>query len=244
MLYKSSPARRSIMGNEQTRNPPLAAYSILNRALGKKRVAAGVRRASGRRGFGGILGRRKHRNNPLPAVAGLLGSSLLGGLGKRFKAPSEKRAARIAPSIVAAANAGNLVAAKGLIERAAMPMKRAEEIVWDKALAQLSPKIIAAVTRYAERLPSASQANPEEFAASLAAAPVVDLAQLETQEREEANQRRAGAAAVARERAEAGERREARLLDVGGQIGAAVLGRGRSPKRRRKKPKKRRAFSV
>lgn len=118
--------------------------------------------------------KRAHRGNPLPAVVGVLSGlgGLAGKLGGRFRQPSEKRAAGLAPQIVSAANAGNLTAAAGLIERAAKPMIAKESAVWKAAAAQLSPDIIAAVHANASRIPKADQSNPEAFAQSVMANPV------------------------------------------------------------------------
>ena len=96
----------------------------------------------------------------------------MGGLGKRFKAPSEKRAAGLAPAIVASANAGNLTAARGLLERAAKPMKVAESLVWKAAAAQLSAATIAAVQKHLADIPQADQSGPEQFAQSVVASAV------------------------------------------------------------------------
>lgn len=222
-LWSQSIARASLLGHEtETMNPSIAAKSLLGRDV--------VTRAT-RKLF--RYGRRRaYRGNPLPALIGALGS--LGGLGKRFKAPSEKRAAAIAPAIIAAANSGNLTAARGLIERAAWPMIAKEWDVWKAAAAQLAPKMRAAVTKYAELIPAASQRNPEEFAASIAASPV-QLAQIEGQEREERATRGAAAERRAARDEEAAERREGRLTELGAAGLQALAGRGRRPARRRRR---------
>ena len=109
-IWSQRVARRALMGYERTNNPtPAAAAMLGTRAV--QRAKAKLKRR-GRK--------RAHKGNPLPAVVGLLGGSgLLGKLGGRFRTPSEVRAAKVAPALVAAANAGNLTAAAGLIERAA-----------------------------------------------------------------------------------------------------------------------------
>lgn len=159
-LWSRGVARSSIMGYEKTSNPTPAAVSM----LGKRRVKAAQRKLKKR----GI--KRRHKGNPLPAVVGLLGGAL-GGVSKRFRAPSEVRAARLAPSIIQAANAGNLTAARGLIERAARPMKVAESNVWKAAAAQLSADIVKQVSINSKSIPMADQSDPEHFAASVAASP-------------------------------------------------------------------------
>lgn len=239
MLYKQSPARRAIMGHEQTRNPSPAAAAILQRAFGGKRLKRALRRAPG------LFGRRRHRNNPAPAIVATLAKFLGPSLGGLFKKPSEQRAQGVAGAVIQAANAGNLVAARGLIDRAAKPMKVAESTVWKAAVAQLSARIRGAVQKYEELIPAADQSSPEAFAASVLSAPPVDLEQLEAQAAESVRMTKAERAAAARESGAAAERREARLLDVGGQIGSALLGRGRRPRTRRKPRRKRRqSFSF
>lgn len=158
-LWNRGYARASIMGHEATMNPTPAAAALLGSRRVNKAKAA-LRR---------LVRRPAHKGNPLPAIVGILGG--LGGLSKRFKQPSEKRAAALAPQIVAAANAGNLMAARGLIERAAIPMKVAESNVWKAAAAQLSANTVAAVHKQAASIPQANQSGPEAFAASVLAAP-------------------------------------------------------------------------
>jgi hypothetical protein len=169
-IWSAGVARRALMGHERTHNPSPAAASM----LGKKRVKAAKAKAR-------KLGRRKrHRGNPsaaevaslvpIPGLGALTG--LLGGLGGRFRKPSEVRAAALAPSIIQAANAGNLTAAAGLIERASRPMIAKEHAVWQAAAAQLSPAIVAQVKAHMKSIPAANQANPEAFAQSVMASPV------------------------------------------------------------------------
>jgi hypothetical protein len=146
------------MGNERTNNPTPAAAAM----LGKKRVAR-AKRTLKRKGI-----KKRHKGNPLPAVVALAGG-LLGKLGGRFRKPSEARAAAVAPSIVQAANSGNLTAARGLIERAAKPMKVAESVVWKAAAAQLSADIIKQVAANSKSIPQADQSSPEAFAQSVLA---------------------------------------------------------------------------
>jgi len=170
-IWSQSTARASLMGRERTHNPSPAASSM----LGKRAVRKAKRKL--RRG-----GRKRaHKGNPSPAVVstlaglipgGSLVSGLLGGLGGRFRTPSEVRAAKVAPAVVQAANAGNLTAAAGLIERAARPMIAKEHAVWAAAAAQLAPSIVAAVKVHMKSIPAADQSGPEQFAASVLASPV------------------------------------------------------------------------
>jgi len=166
MLYNQSIARRSLLGDE-TQNPSIAAKSLFRGATVRRAIARAKKR---RRPF--------HRGNPsLASVASLvpggsLVSGLLAGLGGRFRKRSEVRAAAVAPQVVQAANAGNLTAARGLIDRAAHPMLAKEHAVWVTALAQVAPSVIAAVQKNIASIPQASQRNPEEFAASVMASPV------------------------------------------------------------------------
>jgi hypothetical protein len=157
VIYSQGYARRSLLGQPSV-NPSIAAKSL----LGRERVYHAKRK---------IVRRRAHPGNPAPALVGAL-TSLVPGIGKLFKKPSEQRAAALAPALVAQANAGNLTAAKGIIERAAIPMKAAESAVWRTAAAQIAPAIVQAVRTQAARIPAASQRNPEEFAASIMASPV------------------------------------------------------------------------
>lgn len=163
-IWSQSVARRSLIGSERTHNPSPAAASMLGKRRIKKAKAKLKRRGK----------KRAHRGNPLPAVVGVLAGAkgLLGKLGGRFRAPSEVRAARVAESVVQAANAGNLTAAAGLIERAAKPMIAKEHAVWVAAAARLSPAIVAAVKKNAKSIPAADQSGPEQFAASVLGNPV------------------------------------------------------------------------
>lgn len=162
-IWSSGVARRSMMGNERTHNPSPAAHSLLGKRR-VKRAKAKLKR----------LGRKRaHKGNPLPALVGVLGSGVLGGLGKRFRQPSEVRAAKVVESVVQAANQGNLTAAAGLIERAAKPMIAKEHLVWAQAASRLSPDVVASVKANAKRIPAADQSDPEKFAASVLGNPVM-----------------------------------------------------------------------
>ncbi len=222
MLWNSNPARRYLVGAERTANPTPAAAFLLGKRLGRARKAA--------RGIPAFrLRRRRTTSNPLPAVAAVLASKL-GGLGGRFRAPSEKRAAGAATQLVAAAVAGNLTAAKTIAERVQIGIAK-ERAVWRRALAQVPARILQLVQRYAAEIPGADQSSPEAAAES-AIARAVDASALEAQS---AAARGAISSAAARRAAQAEAkqaRREELLAGVGGQIGSALLGRGRSLRRR------------
>lgn len=165
MIWSRGYARAAILGSERTMNPSAAALSIIKKHFGAKRARQAVKKASyGRRPF--------HRGNPLPAAVIAASSIVKKLLGGRFKKPSEVRAAALAPSIVAAANGGNLTAALGLLARAERPMKVAESNVWKAAAAQLAPNVVAAARKQAASIPAADQAGPEQFAQSVLASPV------------------------------------------------------------------------
>lgn len=82
-VWSAGVARKSLKST-RTGNPTLAATSL----LGKGTVRRAARAAVGRRG------RRAFRGNPLPAVAGILGSGLLGKFSKSFD--PKKHAVRVA----------------------------------------------------------------------------------------------------------------------------------------------------
>jgi len=234
VLYKQSPARRYLMGPESTRNPSPAAAAILGKSFGRKRTSHALRRATR------LFGRSRHRNNPAPAIVATLASKIP-GLSGLFKKSSEDRARAVAPAVIQAANSGNLVAARGLIDRAALPMIAKEKAVWMAALAQLSAKVRGAVQKYADLIPAADQGKPESFAASVLSAPPVNLAELEAAAAEQVattKAERAAAAAAAR-----AERQQTlgTLADVGVAGLQAFAGRGRRPatRRRRRRPARR-----
>lgn len=220
-IWSQGIARRSLLG-EPSKNPTLAAAMLLRRGFGRKRVARAVKALSRVR-------RRFHRGNPLPAAAALAAASKL-GLGGLFKTPSEKRAGKVVGAVVASAVNGNLTAAKAILERTEIGISK-ERAVWRSAWAQVPQKVKTLLKQYGELVPGVDHTNPET-AAETALSRAVDANELERAAEEEAAQLKSERAAAARERAAAGERREARLLDVGGQIGAAILGRGRSRRRR------------
>jgi len=216
-------------------NPSIAARSLLVRGFGRRRVARAIRRtARFRRSF--------HRGNPLPALVGSVLPSIP-GLKNLFKKRSHLIAAELAPAIVAAANSGNLTAARGLMERAVWPMNPQEHTVWAAAEKQLAPKIRAAVKRYADRIPQASQRNPKEFVGSLT--PGIDLNEIEADAAAEASLSKAERAEAAREARVARTQLLGTVADVGVAGLQAFAGRGRRPatrRRRRRAPS--RAFSF
>lgn len=156
MIYNQGPARRWLL-NQPSTNPSIAAKSLLK----DRRVVKYATRRMTRRSA--------HRGNPPIALV----MSLIPKLAGLLKKPSEQRAAAVVQQIVNAANAGNLTAAKGLIDRAAIPMKVAESNIWKAAVAQLAPSTIQAARLNAGRIPPANQKNPEEFANSVLASPIM-----------------------------------------------------------------------
>lgn len=229
-IWSQSVARRTISG-QKSQNPTLAATALLKAGLGKRRTRRAIKRA-------GSLRRRFHRGNPAPAIVATLASKIP-GIGNIFKKPSEKRAQAVAGAIIQAANSGNLVAARGLIDRAAKPMIAKEKAVWAAAVAQLSAKVRGAVQKYADLIPAADQSNPEAFAASVLSAPPVELAELEAAAAEQARESKAERAAAAREQRASRERTLGTLADVGvaGLQAFAGRGRRRSTRRRRRSPR-------
>lgn len=166
-LYNRGFARAAIIGKEPTMNPTPAAAAL----LGMNVVRPQFHRVSIARRH---LRKKKHERtaNPVPAVLSLLGGGgFLGGLSKRFKAPSEKRAAGLVPALVASANSGNLTAVKGLIERANKPMIAKESAVWKAAAAQIAPAMVALAIKNNAQIPAADQSGPEQFSASVLASP-------------------------------------------------------------------------
>lgn len=235
-IWSAGQARRALMGHERTHNPSPAASFLLKRRFGSKTVAKAVSFLNRRR-------RSAHRGNPVPALAAGAAESLIGhipGLKNLLKKHSEDIAKGLAPSIVQAANAGNLTAARGLIERAAIPMIVKEHAVWAAASAQLSPKIVAAVKKYADQIPQANQTGPAAFAASLV--PAVSLQDIEAESAARVGATKAERAAAAREaRAE----RQATLGTLSGVATAglqALAGRGRRQPVRRRTTRRRRRY--
>jgi hypothetical protein len=233
-IWSQSVARKTVSG-QKSQNPTLAAAALLKAGLGKRRTQRAFQRAGFRRRF--------HKGNPAPAIVAALASKIP-GIGNIFKKPSEARARAVAPAVIQAANAGNLVAARGLIDRAAKPMIAKEHVVWAAALAQLSAKIRGAVMKYADLIPAADQSNPENFAASVLSAPPVDLSELEAQAAEAARETKAERAAAA-----ASARAERRatigtLADVGVAGLQAFAGRGRRPRSRRRRRSTGRRISL
>lgn len=230
-IWSQSVARRSMMGHERTHNPSPAAAFLLEKRYGKKGLARAVAFLKKRR-------RSAYRGNPVAALAAPVAESIIGhipGLKNLLKKHSEDIARGLAPSIVASANAGNLTAARGLLERAAIPMIVKEHAVWAAAAQQLSPKIVAAVKKYADQIPQASQANPAAFAQSLT--PEVSLQQIEAEAASHTAAQKAEAAAARRQTV---LERQATLGTVAGvaTAGLQALARRsvrRSPQRRRRR---------
>jgi hypothetical protein len=224
-LWSRGVARRAMMGYEPTHNPTPSAASLLGKGR-VKRAGAVLKRK-------GI--KRRHKGNPLPAVVALVGGKLP-GIKNLFKTPSEKRAAGPAQTLVNAAVQGNLTAAKAIAERTEIGIQK-ERAIWRKAALQIPPKIMQLLQKYQEQVPGVDHSTPEA-AADSALARAVNANDLEAKE----------AAAAAEVRAAAGRRsaaadakqarREELLAGVGGQIGSALLSRGRSlrqPRRKRRR---------
>jgi hypothetical protein len=232
-IWSQSQARASLLG-EESMNPSIAAKSLLVRRYGGKRVASAER-------FVQRYRRAFHRGNPVPALLATgLGQSVVShipGLKNLFKKHSEEIAAGLAPTIVAAANGGNLMAARGLIERAAIPMIAKEHQVWAAASRQLSAKIVGAVKTHASLIPQADQSGPAAFAASITSD--VNLADLEAEAAAAAGATKAERArAVAQARAD----RQATIGTLSGvaTAGLQALARRSLPPRRR--PTRRRRY--
>jgi len=226
-IWSQGAARRSLSGGK-THNPGPAATALLGRASGKRQFRRAVKRAGKHR-------RSAHRGNPLPAVVGtVLGG--LGGLGGRFKKPSEQRAAGAAATLVAAAVAGNLTAAKAIAERTEIGIQK-ERAVWRRAFAQVPKEIVAAVAKYQDKIPGVDHSGPEA-AADSALARAVDLHALVGAASTAAAARGVAAERRAAQAAAAAERREERLTGLAGTAAQALLGRGRRPRARRRKARR------
>lgn len=128
----------------------------------------------------------------LPAAFAL---GAIGGLSKRFRTPSDKRAKRVLGGVVSAALDGNLVAIKVLAERRYNPPTgiASERAVWQSGYNQVAsqrPDLIAAYEKAKPGLPKIDHSSPEAAAAAvtsgvglyqpnaleLAAQPIVDAA--------------------------------------------------------------------
>lgn len=127
-LWQRGLARASLMGREPTFNPSPAAASLLR--LGVRAPTMWSQGAARRR----LTRKRTRTHNPLPAALAALSSKVpfLGGLGRVFKTPSEKRAAAVAPQAIQSATAGNLTAAKMIHERTLFGIEK-ERAVWRAA---------------------------------------------------------------------------------------------------------------
>lgn len=202
-LWSRGRARSALMGHEKTSNPTPAAA----RLLGKRTVARYERIAKKRR-------RRKfYKGNPLPAVAGLLGSlGKIGGVTLQSRGSIDQ--ARFAEI--------DAIAQRVLLNDAS-------------AMAELEHKATGSAT--AKRRDYA-KGRLAEVRAALAA----KEAERARDEAARAAQAKASRAAAQREeRAARGAREQSYLTaasDVAGSLGSAIAMRGRSvrqPTRRRKK---------
>jgi len=235
-IWQSSTARRSLVGRERTHNPSPAAAALIGRALGRKRTKRAV-------SFLGKRRRRFHRGNPLPAAVSLIAAKIP-GLGGLLKTPSEKRAAKVVGAVVASAVSGNLTAAKAIMERTDLGIRK-ERAVWNAAWAQVPKKIKDLLKKYAELVPGVDHSNPESAAES-ALSRALDVNELEEAAAEEQRLSKSERAAAARESLAARERGQARLTELGVAGLQAFAGRGRRPSTRRRKRRRTsgRAFSF
>lgn len=231
-IWSQSQARASLMGRERTHNPSPAAASIIRQAIGKRKTKAAVK-------FHRKLRRRFFRGNPAPAAV-IAVASKIPGLGGVFKTPSEKRAGKVAGSLVASAVSGNLTAAKAIEERQEIGIQK-ERTVWRSAWAQVPAKIKKQLKQYAELVPGVDHSSPES-AADSALSRAVDVNELEEAAEQAAREVREQRAAGARETAAARERRESRFTELGVAGLQAFAGRGRRPRTRRRK--RRRASRI
>jgi len=154
--YLQSGASRFVHGERDTTNPTMAARFVMGRGGGRA-----LRRYKRR----AIRPKRFKGNPTLASVASLvpgggLVGGLLGGLSGRFKPPSEARAAGLAPQLVTAALQGNLTAARAIIDKTQIGVQK-ERAVWQAALTQLTPAIVAAVQKYAKSIPMPDYKNVE-----------------------------------------------------------------------------------
>lgn len=222
-IWSQSVARRSVMGKERTHNPSPAAAALLRRGLGGKRA----KRATA---FLGKRRRRFHRGNPAPAIVAAVAEKIGG---KLFKTPSEKRAAKVAGSLVASAVSGNLTAAKAIEERQEFGIAK-ERSVWRSAWAQVPAKIKQQLKQFMELVPGVDHTSPETAAES-ALSRAVDVNELVEAAEEKAAEVRAERAATARERQAARERTIGTAADVAVAGLQAFAGRGRRRSTRRRK---------
>lgn len=152
-LWNQSTARASLLGREtETMNPSIAAHSL----LGRDRVTRASRKLKTYRR------RKAFKNNPFPALLGAV--SLFKGLSGRFKSPSDKRAAKVAPQLVAAAIQGNLTAAKTISDRTQVAGIVKERAVWEQALSQVPQRILQLISKYEKQIPGVDNSSPENAA--------------------------------------------------------------------------------
>jgi hypothetical protein len=164
----------------------------------------------------------------------------LGGLGGRFRAPSEKRAKRVVGPVVASANAGNLTAVKAIEHRSQPGFGIAKErAVWQAAWTQVPKKLKDLLKKYADLVPDADHTNPETAAAT-ALSLAVDVNELEEAAREETRASKAERAAIAREERAARQQTLGTLAGVA-EAGLTAFGRRslRRPTRRRTRRRRR-----
>lgn len=190
-------------------NPTPAASSILRSYLGVRGFSQAVRSQQRRR-------KSFHKDNPLPAAIGILGS--LGGLGKRFQSRAARDAGR---------KANTDAQAQAVLS--APPGSPLQKLALERMSSQM----------YATKV--ANTYHAQKLAEVLAAVSTAAQATAAEQAKQTAAERRAAAAAA---RAEAAGQRE-QLLGITERISTAGLSalaqRGRSLPRPRTQRRRRRA---
>jgi hypothetical protein len=119
------------------------------------------------------------RDNPVPVAAALTGGKLLGGLARRFRAPSERRASGPSQQLVASANAGNATAATAIYYRQSVGIEK-ERAVWRAAFQQLTPDMQLVGQRFSRQLLALTDHSTPESAVRTALANARDVATLAT----------------------------------------------------------------
>jgi hypothetical protein len=198
-IWSRGYGRAALIGPERTMNPAPAAASILRAELGGSQFRRLVNRIKRRR-------RPFHKDNPLPAVVGLLGS--LGGVTKRLKGRAARDAERAANTDAQAAQV------------LAMPAGSPSQDLALQAMQNQNYATAAARAYHATKL------------AQVVAA-IATQAQATSRERGaiSARERKAEAAAAAAR----GERREELIGGTLASLAPALLGRSRRRKPARRK---------
>jgi len=109
----------------------------------------------------------------LGAVTAVAGLASKAGVSISFATPSEKRAAKVLPSVVQSALNGNLTAWRCLDERRTIGIAK-ERVVWVGGWQQAStqrPDLLTLYNQYKSKVPAVNNTNPEAAAASVLANP-------------------------------------------------------------------------